>query len=150
MNFLNVGPWELVAILVIAILLVGPKRMLEVARTIGRVTAQMRQMSGEFLGTVQAELDATEAEARQALEGVVEGGREPVAELQAAEQETRQAIEGMEEDRRRTTTSIRAELEALQRETGDAVKDIRQGVERIVTGEPAQEKAPEDEKAIDQ
>ena len=150
MNFLNVGPWELVAILVIAILLVGPKRMLDIARTIGRVTAQMRQMSGEFLGTVQAELDATEAEARQALEGVVEGGREPVAELQAAEQETRQAVESMEADRRRTTTSIRAELDALQRETGDAVRDIRQGVERIVKGEPAQEKEPEDEKAIEQ
>lgn len=150
MNFLNVGPWELVAILVIAILLVGPKRMIEMARTIGRVTAQMRQMSNEFLGTVQAELDSTEAEARQALEGVVEGGGESVAELRAVEEETRQAIESMEEDRRSSATSIRAELEALRRETGDAVQDIRQGVERVVKGELPQEKEPEDEETTEQ
>ena len=85
MNFLNVGPWEVTVILIIAILVVGPKRMVEVGRSIGRTARQMRRLSGEFLGTLQAEIDATQQEARQALEGIVETGEESVAELQAAE-----------------------------------------------------------------
>lgn len=97
MNFLNVGPWELMVILVIAILLVGPRRVVEIARTIGRVTAQMRKLSGEFMGTIQAELRATEQEARQVLENVVEEGQQPVAsipaEFQATERETHEALE---------------------------------------------------------
>ena len=97
MNFLNIGPWELMVILIIAILLVGPRRVVEIARAIGRVTAQMRKLSGEFMGTIQAELRATEQETRQALDSVVGEARRPVisvpAEIQAAERETHQALE---------------------------------------------------------
>ena len=78
MNFLNVGPWELTVVLIIAILLVGPRRMAEIARTIGRTTSQMRRLSSEFLGTIQAELQATEQEAQQALESIA---KEKQAEL---------------------------------------------------------------------
>ena len=46
MNFLNVGPWEVTVILIIAILVVGPKRMVEVGRSIGRAASQMRRLSG--------------------------------------------------------------------------------------------------------
>jgi len=70
-NFLNVGPWELAVILVIALLLIGPKRMVELARTLGRVTGQLRKMSSEFTASIRAELLNTEREARQALENVV-------------------------------------------------------------------------------
>jgi len=70
-NFLNVGPWELTVILIIAILLIGPKRMMELARAIGRVTSQLRKLSNEFTASIQAELQATERETRQVLEDIV-------------------------------------------------------------------------------
>jgi len=136
-SFLNVGPWELTVVLIIAILLVGPKRMVEIARAIGRVTSQMRRLSNEFLGTIQTEIDAAEEETRRALEGVVETGEESVAELQAAEQETREVLERIDEGRRQATTSIKAEIQAVERETGQAVKDILEGVEGVVKGERA-------------
>lgn len=102
MNFLNVGPWELTVILIIAILLIGPQRMIELARAIGRVTSQLRRMSNEFTATIQAELRATEREVRQALEHTVEKKPEPIAsiqaELQATERETRQALENVVKD----------------------------------------------------
>ena len=69
MNFLNIGPWELSVILVIAILTIGPKRMVEIIRAIGRITAQMRRLSGEFLGTIQTELRTIEQETSQAVGG---------------------------------------------------------------------------------
>jgi sec-independent protein translocase protein TatB len=137
-NFLNVGPWELTVIVVIAILLVGPKRMVEMARTIGRVSSQMRRISSEFLGTIRDEVEAVEANAHQALDG---------AELQATEQETRQVLESIGEDRRRATTSIKAELQAVERETRQALEEIVENVGGMVRGEREATEEGEDEEA---
>jgi sec-independent protein translocase protein TatA len=63
LDFLNVGPWELVLVLIIAILVAGPKRMVEISRTLGRVSRQLRDLSREFTTALQAEIQATEAEA---------------------------------------------------------------------------------------
>jgi Tat protein translocase TatB subunit len=65
-DFLNVGPWELVVVLIIAILVAGPKRMVEIARTLGQFSRQLRDMSREFTMTLQSEIQATEEEASTA------------------------------------------------------------------------------------
>jgi len=62
-DFLNIGPWELVLVLIIAILVAGPKRMVEIARTLGQFSRQLRDLSREFTMALQAEIDATEKEA---------------------------------------------------------------------------------------
>ena len=63
MDFLNVGPWELVLVLLIAILVAGPKRMVEIARTMGQFSRQLRDLSREFTSALQAEVQAAEREA---------------------------------------------------------------------------------------
>ncbi len=113
MNFLNVGPWELSVILIIAILMIGPKRMVEIIRAIGRITAQMRKLSAEFMGAIQAELRAVEQDARQVVDEV--GGGKEIA-------------------------SLPAELDALGRETRQAVSGIVAGTEGIVKGEREEER----------
>jgi len=94
---MNVGPWELMVILIIAILLVGPRRVAEVARTIGYITAQVRGLSSEFMGTIRTELEVTEQETRQVLDSAVGESQQSIvsvpAEIQAAERETHQALE---------------------------------------------------------
>ena len=80
MNFLNVGPWELTVVLMIAILMVGPKRMVDLARTIRRYATQLRKLSGEFTSVLQTEIQATEVGARQVLGEV----RQVVEDTQAA------------------------------------------------------------------
>jgi Tat protein translocase TatB subunit len=65
-DFLNVGPWELVLVLIIAILVAGPKRMVEIARTLGQFSRQLRDLSREFTTALQAEIDAAEEEAGRA------------------------------------------------------------------------------------
>lgn len=139
MNFLNVGPWELTVILIIAVLLVGPKRMVEIARTIGRVTSHMRQLSSEFLGAIQSEIQATEQETRQALDGIAEEGRGSIAsfpeEMQAARQETRQILAGAGREEREAVLGIRDEVEAIQRETAEVMGEIAANVEGVIRGE---------------
>jgi Sec-independent protein translocase protein TatA len=131
-NFLNVGPWELTLILIIAILLVGPRRMVEIARTIGRVSSQLRQLSNEVTSTLQAEILATERETGRetgpAPEKIVEDMIAPItsiqAKLQTTEHETRQALENIVEDITAPTASIQAELQATERETRRALGNI--------------------------
>ena len=78
MQFFNVGPWEVTVILMIAILLLGPRRMAEITRTIGRVTAQLRKISQEFTAGIQAELMEIEKQERQAKSvSPVPGARTP-------------------------------------------------------------------------
>ncbi len=147
MNFLNIGPWELMVILAIAILLVGPKRVVEVARTIGRVTSQMRKLSGEFMGTIQAELQEAEQETRQALESVGESGAIISAEIQGTEQETRQTLESVGENEQQVTTSIKGELQAVERETHQLLEEIGGNFAGIIKGEQGAKKEQDEEKA---
>ena len=93
----NVGLGELLVILIISILVVGPKRTVEIARTLGRISRQLRDLSREFTNALQAEIDATESETgdigselRQVAEefrGVLSGARGEfeVVEKEAAE-----------------------------------------------------------------
>lgn len=108
---MNMGPMEVMVVLAIAILVVGPKRMVEITRTIGRIIAQMRNLSDEFLGTIQAELGDTEQEVRQASEAIG-----IPSELQAAGWEARQAV-----------GEITKGIEGLVRDTQRAGPEARKG-----------------------
>lgn len=154
MNFLNVGPWELTVILIIAILLIGPKRVLEVVQSIRRLAGQLRNMSGEFTSLLQAEtyttrqedLDTTGSqdepqdtryETIEDLKDVVREGLAPIIDIQteikATAQETRQTLESIVEDELvRPIAGIQAEIQATAQETRQALEgSVQEGMEPI-------------------
>ena len=53
----NVGPTELLVILVIALLVFGPKRLPEIGRTIGKSLREFRQASSDIRSEIQRNLD---------------------------------------------------------------------------------------------
>jgi sec-independent protein translocase protein TatA len=53
----GVGMPELLVILVVALLVLGPKRLPEIARSLGRGMAEFRRASNEFTRTLSASLD---------------------------------------------------------------------------------------------
>ncbi len=53
----NIGPLELMVILVIALLVVGPKRLPEVGRSIGRGLREFRKAQDEVRQTLRFDLD---------------------------------------------------------------------------------------------
>ena len=62
---LNVGGGELLVILLIALIVVGPTKLPEVARQVGSVAKELRRMSSNFQEEMKAALDEpTEAAAR--------------------------------------------------------------------------------------
>ena len=56
----GIGMPELVVILVVALLVLGPKRLPEVARSIGRAVGEFRRQSNEVMEELHAQLDAEE------------------------------------------------------------------------------------------
>ncbi len=120
MNFMNVGPLELTVILVIAILTIGPKRMVEVMRSISRVAAQLRRFSNQFTSTLQAEVMASERAEGEPPGNAIKSLTEPItslqAELSAVGRETRQAMKNIIDSEAKPVKSVQAELETTARE----------------------------------
>jgi sec-independent protein translocase protein TatA len=58
MNFFNIGVPELMLIFIIALIFVGPRRLPEIGRSIGKIMRDLRQMSQEFTVDVMREIDA--------------------------------------------------------------------------------------------
>ena len=53
MSFLGMGTMEILIILLVAFIFLGPERMVDAARTLGKWTGELRRMGS----TVQAEMD---------------------------------------------------------------------------------------------
>jgi len=58
MNFFNIGTFELILIFIIALIVVGPRRLPEIARTLGKIMNDLRRMSQEFTAQMTQELNA--------------------------------------------------------------------------------------------
>ncbi len=56
MNILGVGPGEILVVLILMLIVAGPKRMVEWAYHVGRYTAQLRRMFQETMAVIQKEL----------------------------------------------------------------------------------------------
>jgi len=58
----NVGPGELVAILALALIVLGPQRLPEAVRTVGRVVGELRRISSGFQEELRNALDDSDVE----------------------------------------------------------------------------------------
>ena len=80
----NIGPMELIVILLVALVIVGPKRLPEVGRSIGKSLRELRRATDEVKYSFEASLDDDEREADgdvapHATEEPSGNGAEPVA-----------------------------------------------------------------------
>lgn len=53
----KIGPWELILILVIALVVVGPKKLPEVGRSIGKAINEFKKGSKEMTDELKSSLD---------------------------------------------------------------------------------------------
>ena len=99
MEFLGIGPAELLVVLVLALLVVGPNRLPEMAAQLARFMRAFRRYSAhvtrefnETMRDLEHEYDDMRGEWKQVGQGLDETARSVNQELDAASRETRQAI----------------------------------------------------------
>lgn len=91
-SFFGIGLPELILILLLAGMVMGPQRIRHVARTLGRITAQLQNVSREFARQLNSELDALDDDQ---VKGSLTDLRELQAEVQALRRELSQAPRSM-------------------------------------------------------
>jgi sec-independent protein translocase protein TatA len=62
MDFFGIGPWEIVLILIVALIILGPGKLTETARTLGKIVRSIRKTSAEFTAAVTREMNKIEEE----------------------------------------------------------------------------------------
>ncbi|MCA9984980.1 MAG: twin-arginine translocase TatA/TatE family subunit [Anaerolineales bacterium] len=82
-SFFGIGLSEFAIILILAIVVMGPQRMRSVARTLGRWTAQLQQITRGFTQQLNAELDAAELDDLRGAMQEVQELRRQVADMRS-------------------------------------------------------------------
>jgi sec-independent protein translocase protein TatB len=70
---LNVGPFELLVVLAVALIVVGPERLPELARSVGRILRQFRDVQDEVRNMVSSGVDDEMREAAAEFKKVTGG-----------------------------------------------------------------------------
>jgi Tat protein translocase TatB subunit len=60
MDFIGVGGWEILLVLVIALIILGPSKLPEFARNIGKITRALKKASFDLTTAVTRELEDNE------------------------------------------------------------------------------------------
>lgn len=76
MNFLGMGPLEVLVIALIAFILLGPQRMVDAARLLGKTTKEVRRMTDELPKIMLDEEQGQTAQASSASPAA-QGSQEP-------------------------------------------------------------------------
>ena len=62
MDFLGIGGWEILLILVIALVVLGPGRIVEFGRTLGKIVRTLKKATFDLTTVVSKELEEQEKE----------------------------------------------------------------------------------------
>ena len=62
----GIGSTELLIILVVALIVIGPSKLPDLMKTLGKGMAEFRRMSSDVKSTLEAEVDRAEREQKQA------------------------------------------------------------------------------------
>jgi sec-independent protein translocase protein TatB len=98
MNFIGVGPAELVVILVVALIFVGPQRLPRLAADLARVIREIRRYTGqvaaefsEVIDDIQRETESDRAQWKEIGQGLDDASRAVNQEVAGAQADARHA-----------------------------------------------------------
>ena len=134
-SIFGIGAWEFLVILIIAGIVMGPERLGQFARWLGKVTAQLQMISRGFARQLRYELDAIDET------GELSGAMEDVQALRKQVDELRQEL-------RSTANTAVNEVRQAQQESTALLQDSKRLLEDNLKEEnsiapPTMKPAPE-------
>lgn len=100
-NMFGIGSTELIVILVVALILIGPQKLPELIKNLGKGISEVKKMSNDVKSTLDAEISAADEERKQKEDVEREAARkkaeaEAMEKARQAEAEKQQASEEAE------------------------------------------------------
>ena len=134
MNFFNIGTAELLLVFVIALIVVGPRRLPEIAKSFGKIVSDVRKMSQEFTGDIMREVNAPAGE-DEALNKVKDEAKETAA--QDVSEQPVQSLGKIINDVKKITQEFTEEVTRELNFPIDSVEDVA----KKIVGQDVSEKA---------
>jgi len=130
MNFFNIGTAELLLIFAIALIVVGPRRLPEIAQSLGKIINDVRKISQEFTTEMTRELNASSSSAES-------GGKEIAG--QNAPQKPIETLGEIVNDVRKISQEFTEEITREFNVSLDFKEDeAKKGADQDVSEKPAQ------------
>lgn len=113
MDFLGIGPLELIVVLIIAFIVVGPERLPELARSLGKTVGDLRALSQGLTSEWQREIDGlSQLDTGEGLqEALTKPFKEAQSDLQQALTAPLDTGEGIQETLTKPFKEAQADLE---------------------------------------
>jgi sec-independent protein translocase protein TatB len=97
-NMFGIGSTELIVILVVALILIGPQKLPELIKNLGKGLSEVKKMSNDVKSTLDAEISAADEERKQKEDLAREAARkkaeeEAMEKARQAEAEKQQDVE---------------------------------------------------------
>ena len=105
MNFMGMGPGELILVLIIAVIVLGPGKLPEVARALGKTMREFRSITDGFQNELRKELDSTTSQVKKDMKPLRDVANsvatvknlDPVSALTSSVPETKAVADAVEE-----------------------------------------------------
>lgn len=120
----DVGFWEILLIGIVALVVVGPERLPEVARTVGKWVAKTRRFVAGVKSDINAELESGE------LHKILGAQKEQIQELKTMVDSTRKELESSTKD---AVSSAKENFEDIQRKAKEATATSGSGMQATST-----------------
>ena len=65
MDFFGIGAGEIILILIVALIIWGPRRVPEIARTLGRITRALKKATFDLTSQITKEIDIQETDSQE-------------------------------------------------------------------------------------
>ena len=121
MNILGMGSLELLVVLLLAFIILGPERMVDAARKLGKLTGELRRMTNEVTEMVQEEVDRVK-------DPIIREGKELESRVTAATSDLR--VDGPKEAKKEAEengpVSFKSAKQALREEAAAEEESSRE------------------------
>lgn len=128
MNFLDIGIFEIMVVLIVALLVIGPQRLPEVARKMGKIYRNLKRMTGDFTKQIKEAADFDEDIAE--LKGTFKSLNADAKEFsKAVDTEVKEIKESLDAETEALTKPLKKEAAELKKTVDTKAKEIKEAVD---------------------
>jgi sec-independent protein translocase protein TatB len=132
----GIGMPELILILVIALIVIGPKKLPDLAKSMGRAMREFKKATNEFKENLQIDEDLTDV--KKAFDGLGKDIKDSVSTTETAEFQRPEASQTPED--KTDDKTVASEKETGEADPDDKIENVKAAFDELKKAEETEEK----------